>query len=419
MLSIENETPNTTNRLSDINSKISPKFLNVSKSNTDNLTPNYSINQNQDELSKSDLEQNENESNSNFKNEIAELDKLIDQKNEYKKFYSHSMKINYVPLSSKTKKQKYDDINKYSSDRFKKYNILFDQIKEQILDIDESYKNLIESSKKASSTKYNSCKIINEILMDDLGSISQYRKTDFDTKGEFPTINEDIKEENDSIFESENKSNISNNENDNDKQTKENELKINESKELFKKRVNTDIEINKKINLKQKNKKPYKFNKKTKNGNKKENNNQKENNEVKLNNENKEHKKNVNISSNPGQKEIKGCNKVLENSYKIKNTSEKVEIKKIPDNEIIGPLIFNYNDINEKNKEKKIVCDEILKERPAPKNLKTNHSTIITQTQSQKQMLRNNASYRTSKTSHFFYDNETSKCKCANNCIIL
>ena len=403
--------------LKNTDSNILPKFPDKENSSIDNSTQKRSIsnNKNKDQkrlpkkdnkdillnkITKSHIIKNQNKLNSKYKTDISELDKLIEKKNKYRKFYSHSVKIDYVPLSPAKKKLKFDGINKYSCERFKKYNTIFDQIKEQILDINKSYNTLIEYSRTISCCRPLSSKVINKFLIEDYGNFSPFKKTGFDTKEEFTIINEDIKEENDSIlFETQDKKNDSDNVNCNESKNSESKTNINTNKTINKEKKTNGTRINQKVNASLKNKT---INKSINRNKIKINNDRKQIKKITLNIKKEE---NTNTSINSNQEERKECIHIL------KNTNNSDIHKKI---EKIRHLPNKYSDINEKSREKASVCHKILKGR-TPKNPQTDYSTEITQTESKMQTLNNCTAYRESKTTHLFYggyEGEKSECKC-------
>ena len=74
--------------------------------------------------------------------EEKKLDKIIKDKNNCLSQYSRSTFIQYKPLSFKSKFKSYNDMDILSINRFKKYNSIFEKIKQHIYDIDKACKSL-------------------------------------------------------------------------------------------------------------------------------------------------------------------------------------------------------------------------------------------------------------------------------------
>ena len=74
--------------------------------------------------------------------EEKKLDKIIKDKNNCLSQYSRSTFMQYKPLSFKLKFKSYNDMDILSINRFKKYNSIFETIKQHIYDIDKACKSL-------------------------------------------------------------------------------------------------------------------------------------------------------------------------------------------------------------------------------------------------------------------------------------
>ena len=95
------------------------------------------------------LQKNFNKEN-NF-DKIEQVDKIFLGKQKLLNSFSRSTSSKYIPLSIKTKLESFQDIDKLSVERFKKYNSIFDKIKEQIYDINQVYKSLGTTTEANSS----------------------------------------------------------------------------------------------------------------------------------------------------------------------------------------------------------------------------------------------------------------------------
>ena len=80
--------------------------------------------------------------------EEKNMDEFIKDKNNFCKVFNRSTFTQYKPLSFESKFESYHDMEKLSFERFKKYNSIFEKIKEQIYDIDQVYKSIININHK-------------------------------------------------------------------------------------------------------------------------------------------------------------------------------------------------------------------------------------------------------------------------------
>ena len=71
------------------------------------------------------------------KSEISMIDDLIKKRNENKKKYSKSLVTTYTPLSTFDKIKEFTEINNSSGERFQKYSNIFEQIKQEINNINQ------------------------------------------------------------------------------------------------------------------------------------------------------------------------------------------------------------------------------------------------------------------------------------------
>lgn len=71
------------------------------------------------------------------KSEISMIDDLIQKRNENKKKYSKSLVTSYRPLSTFDKIKEFTEINNSSGERFQKYSNIFEQIKQEINNINQ------------------------------------------------------------------------------------------------------------------------------------------------------------------------------------------------------------------------------------------------------------------------------------------
>ena len=71
------------------------------------------------------------------KSEMSMIDDLIQKRNENKKKYSKSLVTSYTPLSTFDKIKEFTEINNSSGERFQKYSSIFEQIKQEINNINQ------------------------------------------------------------------------------------------------------------------------------------------------------------------------------------------------------------------------------------------------------------------------------------------
>ena len=83
--------------------------------------------------------------------QIEELNSFISKNQSYTKLFSNSVIKNYTPLSQKDKLDMFQNINENSKNRFLEYNKLFDNIKNEIIDINKSIISYDNYSPKNSS----------------------------------------------------------------------------------------------------------------------------------------------------------------------------------------------------------------------------------------------------------------------------
>ena len=135
--------------------------------------------------------------NNSGKKELSKRnEKLIFKKKEFNKFYSSSTSKEYKPLSIKSKFESYNDMDKLSFERFKKYNSIFEKIKEQIYDINQACKSIgtttcvgpgsssLFDNVNSNSKNINNLEIKNNILniSNDLINLNNNIKEDFKQK---------------------------------------------------------------------------------------------------------------------------------------------------------------------------------------------------------------------------------------------
>lgn len=87
-----------------------------------------------------------------YSNKFIQLDKLINEKRKFFKLYCTSTTKKYKPLSYQSKFEIYNDMDKLSNERFKTYNSIIAQIKDQMNDIDLACKSLVNNNSQNNST---------------------------------------------------------------------------------------------------------------------------------------------------------------------------------------------------------------------------------------------------------------------------
>jgi hypothetical protein len=90
-------------------------------------------------------------SNPKKNSQIEEINSFINKNQSYTKLFSNSVIKNYTPLSQKDKLNMFQNINENSKNRFLEYNKLFDNIKNEIIDINKSIISYDNYSPKNSS----------------------------------------------------------------------------------------------------------------------------------------------------------------------------------------------------------------------------------------------------------------------------
>ena len=151
------------------------------KSSTKNINNNYKsqknfhFNKKKPRESASPIYYNSIQKNFNGENnseKIEQVDKIFLGK---KKLWNSSSRLTssqYIPLSIKSKMESFKDIDKLSVERFKKYNSIFEKIKEQIYDINQVCKSIGVTTEANSSMDFqnstlknvNNTKLNNHIL---------------------------------------------------------------------------------------------------------------------------------------------------------------------------------------------------------------------------------------------------------------
>lgn len=113
-----------------------------------------------------------NYSKENGLEKIELVDKMILGKKKIWNSFGRSTSSQYIPLSTKYKLESFKDIDKLSVERFKKYNSIFEKIKEQIYDINQVCKSIGVTTEANSSMDFqnstlknvNNTKLNNHIL---------------------------------------------------------------------------------------------------------------------------------------------------------------------------------------------------------------------------------------------------------------
>lgn len=94
-----------------------------------------------------------------FINEKEQIEIIIRQRNQHCHVFSQSLLNPYTPLTIKDKEKVIEDMNESSINRFMEYNNIFDQIKQQINDINNSlYESVNDSFYKKSIRRSNDTK---------------------------------------------------------------------------------------------------------------------------------------------------------------------------------------------------------------------------------------------------------------------
>ena len=147
----KNRQGNSKNELKEYMKYLSPSStkLNSRKSSTKNINNNYKSSKkfrftkktargSASPIYHTSLQKNFNKENLD---KIEQVDKITLGKKQFWNSFNRSTSSKYIPLSIKSKLESFKDIDKLSVERFKKYNSIFEKIKEQIYDINQVYKS--------------------------------------------------------------------------------------------------------------------------------------------------------------------------------------------------------------------------------------------------------------------------------------
>ncbi len=127
--------------------------------------------------------------------QIEELNSFIYKNQSYTKLFSNSVIKNYTPLSQKDKLDMFQNINENSKNRFLEYNKLFDNIKNEIIDINKSIISYDNNSPKNSLiiepfSLNSSSKKINININNNNNKIIKNNNNNNNLKGNFQSIQE-------------------------------------------------------------------------------------------------------------------------------------------------------------------------------------------------------------------------------------
>ena len=134
-------------------------------------------------------------SNPKKNSQIEEINSFTNKNQSYTKLFSNSVIKNYTPLSQKDKLNMFQNINENSKNRFLEYNKLFDNIKNEIIDINKSIISYDNNSPKNSLiiepfSLNSSSKKINININNNNNKIIKNNNNNNNLKGNFQSIQE-------------------------------------------------------------------------------------------------------------------------------------------------------------------------------------------------------------------------------------